>query len=260
MISDMFKVYQFRDLVWTWTDRIVRSRYQQSVLGGLWMIVQPTATAAIFAIIFTYFVPINTGDIPYVVFSFVAVNPWMLLANSLTDMSNTLVDNMNLVTKIYFPRDILPISALLARLVDFFIASVLLLILILYFRIRLFPLGWLYLPIILIVQLSLSLGLGFILAAANVFFRDVRPLLTLIIQLWFYASPIIYPVSMVPEYLRPFYFLNPMAGILESYRAVLLYQTIPGSYLIVAGFEALIILIIGYRFFKRVEFQFADFV
>lgn len=260
MLSSVTPLFQARDLLWTWTGRIIRARYQQSVLGGLWIVIQPAATVAIFTVIFTLFVPVDTGDTPYVVFSYVALVPWMLFANSLTDMTNSLIENMQLVMKIYFPREILPLASLLARLMDFFVSVGLLVVLMIYFRVPIFPQGWLFLPVILAVQLTLVLGLGLMLAASNVFYRDIRPLLTLGVQLWFYASPIIYPVSMVPERLRPFYFLNPMAGVLEAYRAVLLNQQLPGPYLAASAAVASVAFVFGFWFFKRVEFQFADIV
>jgi lipopolysaccharide transport system permease protein len=149
---------------------------------------------------------------------------------------------------------------MLARLMDFGVAASLVIVLMLIFRVSIFPAGWLFLPLILIIQLALIAGIGLAAAAANVFYRDVQSLLILVVQLWFYASPIIYPVSMVPEHLLRFYFLNPMAGILESYRAVLLYQTLPGTYLLQAGLVSFLILLAGYWFFKKVEFLFADIV
>jgi len=170
------------------------------------------------------------------------------------------VQNMNLVIKIYFPREAMPIAAMLARLMDFGVAAGLLVILMLYFQLPLFPAGLLFLPVIIVIQLALMLGLGLACAALNVFYRDVQSLLTLGIQLWFYASPIIYPVSMVPEHLRPLYFLNPMVGILEAYRDVLLNSKMPGTYLIPSAVVALVFFLTGYWFFKRVEFQFADIV
>lgn len=249
-----------RDLLLAWTSRTIRARYQQSILGSLWAIIQPAATVAIFSVIFTFFVPVNTGGLPYVVFSFTALVPWTLFATSITDMVDSLVLNMNLVSKIYFPREILPAAALLARLLDFAIAGVVLGLLILYFRLPLFVMGWIYLPLILVTQLALALGLGFVGAALNVFYRDVKHLFALGLQIWLYASPIIYPVSTVPESLRPLYFLNPMAGIIEAYRSVLLYGSIPGPYLWISVVFALAILVFGYWFFKKVEFQFADVV
>jgi len=253
-------LYNARDLLISWTVRNIRARYQQSALGWLWAIVQPAAQVLIFTLIFTLFVPVDTGDIPYPVFSYVAIVPWTLLAASVTDMSQALVANMNLVTKIYFPREILPIAALFARLMDFGVAVGLLVILMVFYRVPFFPLSLIYLPIILTVQILLLLGLGLASSAANVFFRDVQSLLTLVFQLWFYASPIIYPVSMVPERLRSLYYLNPMAGVLESYRDVLLNERVPGSYLVISAVISIIIFVAGYWFFKKVEFQFADIV
>ena len=193
-------------------------------------------------------------------FSYVATVPWTFFASSLSDMADSLVQNMSLVTKVYFPREALPISAMLARLLDLGIAAALLVLMIAYSQIPSAPVLWLYVPIILSIQVALVLGLGLMAAALNVFYRDVQPLLKLAIQLWFYASPIIYPVSVVPEHLRPFYYLNPMAGVLDAYRAVLLYARPPESYLWWSAPIAFALLLSGYWLFKRVEFQFADIV
>lgn len=260
MISTINYLIQTKDLLWAWTDRTIRSRYQQSILGGLWIIVQPLMVVVLFSVIFTFFVPVDTGSIPYPVFSYVGLIPWMLFANSLVDMSESLVGNMGLITKIYFPREILPLASMLARLLDYFVAFALLLLLMWWFRVPIFPLGWLFLPIILLTQVTLIIGVGLALAAANVFYRDVRSGLGLGIQLWFYASPIIYPVSAIPEKFRPFYYLNPMAGVLDAYRDVLLYQKLPGPFLYISALAAVIVFVFGYWFFKRVEFQIADVI
>lgn len=246
--------------MWAWTVRTLRGRYQQSALGWLWAIVQPVATVAIFAVVFTRIVPVDTGGVPYILFSYTAVVPWTLLAASVTDMAMSLVQNMNLVGKIYFPREALPIAALLARLADFGISFILLIILVILFRIPISPLGLLYLPLILLIQLALILGLGLGSAALNVFYRDVDPLLKLVTQVWFYASPILYPVSFVPEKWRWLYFLNPMSGIIAAYRDVLIYDASPSGYLLPAAGISLVLFLLGYWFFKKVEFQFADIV
>jgi lipopolysaccharide transport system permease protein len=248
------------DLLSAWTWRIIRARYKQSVLGGLWAVLQPAATVTIFTIIFTQFIPIDTGAIPYVIFSYVAMVPWTLFSTSTNDMVESLVTNMNLVTKIYFPREILPMAALLARLLDFAIAFSVLLILMVFYQMPLFTVTWLYLPAILAVQLALAFGLGLFGAALNVFYRDVKHLFVLGMQIWLYASPIIYPVSRVPEHLRDYYFLNPMAGVLEGYRSILLYGEAPGSSFLLSTAVALVIMVGGYLFFKSVEPQFADIV
>jgi lipopolysaccharide transport system permease protein len=263
MISSFRQLFIRRDLIWSWAYRIVRARYQQSLLGGLWAIIQPAATVLIFSVIFTVFVPVNTQGIPYMVFSYVAMVPWTLFSSSFSDMVESVVGNMTLVSKIYFPREILPISSMLARLVDFTIAFCVIIILIIFFQMKVFLLGWLLLPVILLIQILLALGLGFLGAALNVFYRDVRHLITLGLQLWFYASPIIYPISTVKDHLGAYYylyFLNPMAGVLEAYRSVILYQELPGAYIFLSSGVALLLFLIGYWFFKRVEFQFADVI
>lgn len=250
----------YRPLLYAWIVRTIRARYKQSLLGGLWAVVQPTVATLVFSLVFTFFVPIDTAGVPYVVFSYAAMAPWTFFTTSLMDMVESLVINMNLVSKIYFPREILPIAALLARLLDFGIASLLLITLMIYFGIGINPLLLLYIPAVIATQMALALGLGFIGAALNVFYRDVKHLVTLVIQVWLYASPIIYPVSRVPEWLQPYYFINPMAGVITSYRDILLYQRTPGPYLFLSMAVAALLLFAGYRFFKRVEFQFADVV
>lgn len=260
MLTHALSLFQVRDFLREWTSRNVRARYQQSVLGWLWAIVQPLTQVVIFSIVFTRFVPINTGDVPYPVFSYVAVLPWTFLAAALPDMTESLVVNMELLTKIYFPREVLPIAALLARLMDFVIGFALLVVLMVIYHVPFYAPGLLFVPVILIVQLMLIMGLGMAFAAFNVYFRDVRSLLVLGLQVWFYASPIIYPVTMVPEPLRPLYFLNPMAGVIEAYRAVLIYQHLPGTYLALSAVFAAVLFFTGYWFFKRAESQFADIV
>ena len=260
MLTQVKQLFKTRDLVWAWTVRTLRGRYQQSALGWLWAIVQPVATVAIFAIVFTRIVPVNTGGVPYILFSYSAVVPWTLLTTSVTDMAMSLVQNMNLVGKIYFPREALPIATLLARLADFAISFLLLIVLVIVYRIPVSVPGLLFLPLIFLIQLALILGLGIGSAALNVFYRDVDPFLKLIIQVWFYASPILYPVSLVPEQWRWMYYLNPMAGILAAYRDVLIYNQLPGDYLLPAAGISLLIFFLGYWFFKRVEYQFADII
>jgi lipopolysaccharide transport system permease protein len=249
-----------RDLLRMWTWRLVRARYRQSILGGLWVIMQPAATVVIFTIVFTRFIPVDTGGVPYVLFSFATIVPWTLLSTSLTDMVNCLVDNMNLVTKIYFPREVLPIAALLARMLDFGISGAVLLLMMAFYHIPLFTAAWIYLPLLVAIQAALILGLGFAGAALNVFYRDIRHLIVLGLQIWLYASPVIYPSAAVPEQLRPFYFLNPMAGVCEGYRRILLHGKPPELTLLASACFALIFALIGYWFFKRAEAWFADII
>lgn len=249
-----------RDLLREWTGRTLQARYQQSLLGWLWAFVQPATQAAVFAVIFTYLVPVRTGGTPYPIFAYVATTAWAFLATSLTDMTNSLVDNMNLVTKIYFPREVLPVAYMLARLVDFAIAATLFVVLAFYFSVPFFPLGLLVLPIVLLVHALLVVGFGLATAAMNVFVRDVRSVLVLLMQVWFYASPVIYPLEAVPERYRSLYALNPMVGIIESYRDLLLRGRMPDTYLLAAAVVATAVFVAGYWLFKRVEYRFADIV
>lgn len=253
-------IAHFRDLLFAWSSRILKARYQQSILGGLWAILQPLATVLIFTVVFSFFLKVDTGNIPYIVFSYTAMVPWLFFSSSITDMVESIVSNMNLVSKIYFPREILVVSALLARLVDFAIAYLLLIILMIIYQIPVNLVMWLYLPIILISEIALSLGIGLIAAALNAFYRDIRHLFVLVLQLWLYATPIIYPVSFVPENLRPFYFLNPMAGIIEAYRSVMLNGTHPDPTFITSFAVSIVVLGIGYFLFKKLEIHFADII
>jgi lipopolysaccharide transport system permease protein len=253
-------IFTHRDLLSSWTYRIIKARYQQSLLGGLWAILQPAASVAIFTLIFTIFIPIETGNIPYVVFSFTAMVPWTFFSSSINDMVDSLVVNTNLVTKIYFPREILPLAALLARLVDFFIAYCVLILLLLYFRLPVNLMVLMYLPIILGTQILITVGVGFFGAAINVFFRDIKHLIILILQIWFYSSPIIYPITQVPESLRIYYSINPMVGIIEGYRAVILYGTSPNFTFLISAIVSSVFFVLGIWFFKKMEMQFADVI
>lgn len=256
--SALRELTESRGLLWAWTRRIVRGRYQQSVLGGLWAIIQPAATVGIVTVVFTRFVPIETGGVPYVVFSSVAIVPWTLLSTSLTDMVNALVDNIGLVTKIYFPREILPLAAVCARLLDFGIAAAVVVLLLVYYQVPPPGSAGLYLPVILIVQVALTVGVGLAASAVNVFYRDVRHLVVLGLQLWFYASPVLYQASAVPERYRSVYLLNPMVGVLEAYRGVLVHGRPPDASFGVAAALSACALVCGYVLFKRVESRFAD--
>lgn len=252
--------FRYRDLLAAWTLRTVRARYQQSILGGLWAVIQPAAYVAVLSVIFTRFIPIDTGGIPYVVFSYSAMVPWTFLSTSLNDMVTSLVDNLNLVTKIYFPKEILPLAMLLARLLDFLIASLVLVLLMSIFDIPIFQGVWVFLPLVLLVQALLMAGLGLLGSALNVFFRDIKHVFSLGLQVWIYATPIIYPVSMIPERFRSLYFLNPMAGVIEAYRSILLEGTAPEGTLLQAAAVSLVLFVAGLIFFKKVEIQFADVV
>ena len=248
------------ELVGEWTSRILRARYEQSLLGWLWAIVQPAAQASILAIVFTRVVPVETGETPYLLFSYVAMVPWAFLAGSLADMTESLVGNMSLIGKVYFPREVLPLASALARLVDFGVAVLFFFVVAWYFGTSPWSGALVWLPVIVLVQVLLVSGVGLAAAALNVFARDVRSILVLVTQLWFYASPVLYPLEMVPAGLRAYFVLNPMVGIIEGYRAVLLRAEAPGATFLVAGVVSAAVCAAGFALFKTLEFRFADIV
>lgn len=251
---------QYRDLLWLWTLREVQVRYKQSLLGIAWSILQPLALTVIFTIVFSRLVRVDTGDIPYPIFAYTALVPWTFFATSLSFGIASLVNNMSLVTKIYFPREILPLAAIGAAFVDFLVSTVILAGMMLIYNVQ--P-GWviLWISLLLLLQIALTIGVVLLGAALLVFFRDVRFVVPLLTQVWMYASPIIYPVSLVPEQFRTFYFLNPMAGIIDGYRRVLLTGEAPQMDALALGSAVtLVLLVVGYSFFKRSEPVFADLI
>jgi lipopolysaccharide transport system permease protein len=260
MPTNMSELWIHRELLKSWTARNIKIRYKQSLLGSAWAILQPLALMIVFSIVFNRFVRVPTEGVPYPIFSYTALLPWTFLATSITFGASSLTQNLNLVTKIYLPREILPISEVGASFVDFVVASVVFVGLAAYYDVRITE-KILVVPALVIIQICLIVGVVLALAAMNVFYRDIRFVVPLAVTLWMYATPIIYPVELVPENLRRLYFLNPMAGLIESYRSVLLLSEWPNwGNLAVAAVISLVVLVLGYRFFKRVEWQFADVI
>lgn len=260
MFKHWAKLYQYRDLLWLWTLREIQVRYKQSLLGVAWAVLQPLALMTIFTIVFSRFVRIDTGGIPYPIFSYVALVPWTFFSTSLNFGIGSLVNNMNLVTKIYFPREILPLASVGAAFVDFLVSAVILVGMMLLYGVT--P-TWTSLWIVPLLMLQIGLTIAVVLfgAAFLVFFRDVRFVVPLLIQVWMYATPIIYPASSVPLRFRTLYFLNPMAGIIDGYRRTLLLGELPMLDVIGLGLVVtLVLLISGYVFFKRSEPVFADLI
>jgi len=260
MINSISELYRYRELLGVWTLREVRVRYKQSILGGAWAILQPLALMVIVTIVFGYFVKIPTGGIPYPLFSYSALLPWTFFATSITFAVMSIVGNMNLVTKIYFPREILPIASIGAAFFDYCIAFLMYLVMVFFYRVPLHT-TILLLPLLLIVQILLTSGIAFFASALLVFFRDVRFIIPLILQLWFFLCPIVYPLNMVPQRFLFLYQLNPMAVLIENYRLVtLLGQQPRWDTLGLAFILSFLIFFSGYLFFKRNEAAFADII
>ena len=253
MKHNILELIRYRELLLSWTARELRLRYKQSLLGGMWAVLQPLVLMGIFVIVFSFFLRTPTDDIPPPVFTYTALLPWIYFATALSFGVPSLVMNMNLVTKIYFPREILPLASVGAALVDFSIASLVLIVLMLIYRIQ-FQITLLWVPVLIIVQTIFTIGITLLASMLNAFYRDVRFLIPLIIQIWMYATPIIYPLSNVPDWLKPYYLLNPMAGLIDSYRRTIIQGLPPNPLGLGLAFViALVFLLWGYSYFKRSE-------
>ena len=254
-------LWLYRELVYFLTWRDIKVRYKQAVLGILWAILQPVFTMIVFSVILGYLLKVPTeNDIPYPVFSFVGLLPWQLFANSLTKSGSSLVGSANLITKVYFPRLVIPISALGATMLDFLISFVVLIGLMIYYQL---PISWniLWLPLFLLFALATALAVGLWLSALNVQYRDVQQMIGPIVNLWMYASPVVYSATIIPSAnWQLVYALNPMAGVIQGFRWALLGTQPPDLSLAVSVGVVLVLLVSGLYFFKRMERVFADIV
>lgn len=256
---DFRELWSYRELLYFLTWRDVKVRYKQTLLGAAWAILQPLLTMLIFTLFFGQLAGIPSDGIPYPIFAYAALLPWTFLSNAVTNTGNSLVGSSSLITKVYFPRIIIPSSAVAAGLVDFGIAFVLLIGLMIYYSIP-FTLGVLMLIPLTLLTTLLALGVGMWMSALNVKYRDVRYALPFLIQLWMFASPIIYPSSMLPPKLKWVLTLNPLTGIIEGYRAFLFGRQPDWRALLIATLITLFILCFSVFWFRRMEKEFADIV
>jgi lipopolysaccharide transport system permease protein len=254
------EIWQYRELLYFLSLRDIKVRYKQTLLGVLWAIIQPFFTMVVFSIFFGKLAKMPSDGIPYPIFAYAALVPWTLFANALTQSSNSLVQSANLLKKVYFPRLIIPISSVLAGTVDFVLAFVVLLAMMLFYGI-VPTANIIWLPFFLVLTCGTALGVGLWLSAMNVKFRDVRYAVPFLTQFWLFATPIAYPSSLLSDPWRTLYGMNPMAGVVEGFRWALLgTETAPDSLVIVSVFTMLILLGTGLAFFRRVEKTFADVV
>ncbi|MFV2045655.1 MAG: ABC transporter permease [Anaerolineales bacterium] len=253
------ELIKYRELLGIWIGREIKIRYKQSFLGAAWAILQPLALMLVFTLVFSRFVQVPTDGIPYPVFSYTAVLPWTFLATAIAFGVPSLVSNMNLVTKTYFPREILPLGAIGASFVDFIVASSIFVVMLYIYDVQLTSFA-LWVPVLLLLQILLTIGITLLASSIIVFYRDVRFIVPIALQLWLYATPIIYPASLVPESLRTLYALNPMVGIIEGYRATLLFGQPPPNSIIVSAVVSVFLVALGYFMFKRLEPSFADII
>lgn len=257
---DLASVWQYREMLYflVWRDVIVR--YKQTALGAAWVIVQPLITMLIFTLIFGNFARIPSDGIPYPVFAFSALLPWSYFSQALAKSSNSLVNSSNLVTKIYFPRLLIPLAASISPVVDLFFSFLVLLVLMAWYNIA--PTwGLLALPLFLGLAIMTALAVGLWSSALNVRYRDVGNIILFLSQVWMYASPVAYPVSMVPVKWRLLYSLNPMVGVIEGFRWALLGKESP-DYMLMAVSSSVVLALLagGIVYFKRMEQTFADVI
>jgi lipopolysaccharide transport system permease protein len=252
-------LWEFRELLYFLVWRDIKVRYKQTILGAAWAILQPVFTMVVFSLFFGRLARMPSDGLPYPIFSFAALVPWGFFSNGLVAAANSLVGNANLITKIYFPRLIVPISAVLSGAVDFLLAFVVLLGMMVYFHV--WPtLHIVWLPLFFLLAFIASLGVGLWLSAMNVQFRDVRHTVSFLVQAWLFCTPIAYPSSLLPEPWRSLYGLNPMAGVVEGFRWALLGTPAPGAIIWVSTLASLVVLISGAYYFRRMERIFADTV
>jgi lipopolysaccharide transport system permease protein len=253
-------LWEYRELLYFLVWRDIKVRYKQTALGATWAIIQPFFTMVVFAIFFGYLAKVPSDGIPYPLFSFAALVPWTFFANGLSQSSNSLVGSGTLITKVYFPRLIIPLASVFSGIIDFLLAFIVLLGMLVYYG--LVPtINILWLPLFLLLALTTSLGVGLWLSALNVEYRDVRYIVPFITQFWMLATPIGYPSSLLHQPWRTLYGLNPMVGVVEGFRWALLgTNTAPGPIIAVSSAAALIILITGAFYFRRMEKTFADLV
>jgi homopolymeric O-antigen transport system permease protein len=257
---DLKQIWNYRELFYFLTKRDIKVRYKQTVLGGLWAIIQPVFTMVVFTLFFGRLAKMPSDGIPYPIFVYAGLLPWTYFANALSASGNSLVGSANLITKVYFPRLIVPASASLAGLLDFFIAMFVLAGLMIYYQFV--PgIGILLFPFLVGLTFLCAVGVGLWLSALNVQYRDIRYVIPFLIQLWMFVSPVIYPVSIIKENYQWLLALNPMGGVIKAYRASLLgHMPIDWFLLGISAFIILLIFVTGLFYFKRMERYFADIV
>ena len=253
-------LWRYRELFYFLAWRDIKVRYKQTVLGATWAVLQPLLTMGLFSLLFGYFLNLPSGGVPYPIFVFTGLLPWQLFAFALTQSSESLIADRNLITKVYFPRLVVPLSSVAAGLMDFAISFVILIGMLLLFRI---PLSWriLTLPAFVLLALLCAMGVGLWFSALNVQYRDVRYALPFLTQFWFFATPIAYSIEIVPENWRWIYSLNPMTGVVEGFRWALLGTDYTvGLLVLISSVIVLSIFLGGLAYFKRMEDKFADVI
>lgn len=256
----IFQLARYRELIAALTQREVKARYRQTLLGFSWAIAQPIAFMVVFNLVFSRFARVPSDGIPYPIFAYAALVPWTFLSNALNSATISLVSQRSIVTKTYFPREVIVVSQIAARFIDFIAAAVVFAGMMIWYQVA--PTAWILLvPVLLLIQMILMLAASLITSALHVSYRDLAPVVTLGLQVWLYLTPVSYPLSIVSAELRPWYILNPMVGLIEAYRDVVIHGRAPqmdalGASVIIS----LLLFAVAYPFFKRAERSFADVI
>jgi lipopolysaccharide transport system permease protein len=255
---DWRELWRYRELFLTFVERDIRVRYKQTVIGGAWAIIQPLTTMVVFSFFFGKLANIPSEGVPYPIFSYAGLLLWTYFSTALGSASNSLVGSAGIITKVYFPRLIVPLAASLTPLFDYLVASLIIFALMIFYQIP-FTFGLLILPVIALITWFLAAGVGFWFSAINVAYRDMKFVLSFIMSLWIYATPVIYPAS-VAERFKFILLLNPMTGLVETHRALILGKAVPWDSLGLSVIFTAIIFVAGIVYFKKVERTFADII
>jgi lipopolysaccharide transport system permease protein len=252
------ELWQYRDLFLFLVWRDIKTRYAQSILGVGWAVIQPVFSMIVFTIVFGNIAKVNSEGMHYAIFSYTALVPWTFFSTSLTSASGSLISSKNLITKVYFPRLVIPIAPILGKAIDFGISFLILIGLMVWFKVK--PTIWvLMIPVFILLMMLTSAGVGMWLTALSIQYRDIRYGSTFFIQLLMYASPVIYPSSSIPEQYQFLYSLNPMVGVIEGFRAALLgTRAMPWQYLGIGSLMAVFFFVTGALYFRSMERYFAD--
>ncbi|OGK44556.1 hypothetical protein A2957_00765 [Candidatus Roizmanbacteria bacterium RIFCSPLOWO2_01_FULL_38_11] len=253
-------MWEYRELLWNLAHREISQRYKQSVLGYAWVIINPLIQMIVVSFVFSTILRIPSLGVPYIIFLSVALLPWNLFVSSLSSSAGVLVNNSSLITKIYFPREILVYATIIAKIVDFLYSCIVLVMFLIIYKISIHS-SIMWVPLIFLIQMIFTIGLSLIAATFNLFYRDIQYVLNLILMLWMYLTPVMYPVEILPEKYRFVFSLNPMSVIVNAYRQVILGGGPPNlQSLSIALVMSLAIFVVGFYFFKRMEGKFADYV
>lgn len=251
----------YRELLFFLTWRDIKVRYKQTLLGATWAVLQPVLTMVVFSFIFGELAKLPSEGVPYPIFTYVALLPWQLFVFALNSSSNSLVASQNLISKVYFPRLVIPFSSVLAGIVDFFIAFLILLVMMAYYKVQFSLLSMVLLPVFTLLALLTAIAVGLWLSALNVQYRDIRYVVPFLTQLWFYATPIAYTSSLIPEKWHWLYSLNPMTGVVDGFRLAILGKSVLDPFSLGISIAVVIALLFGgLIYFKRMEDVFADII